>query len=85
MGGRSVTPKTPESIRRTAARECAEQLAVVVSECTWDAAMTWLQDRMSDAQFSHDELILVLASMTDHEQEYRALIAERKYPTVKPA
>ena len=80
-----MTAKTPERLRRDAARECAEQVAVIVSECTWDAAMVWLEGRMSDAQFSERELILVLASMTEPDKAYRAEIAARKYPIVKPA
>jgi hypothetical protein len=72
-----MTPKTPERLRRDAARECAEQLAVVVSDCTWDAAENWLRLQLVDAEFSARDLCLVLASMAPPDTAYKPLIAER--------
>ena len=72
-----MTAKTPERLRREAARECAEQLAVIVSECAWDAAEVWLRGRLSDAEFSAVELCLVLASMAPPDDAYKPVVAER--------
>jgi hypothetical protein len=80
-----VTAKTPERLRREAAHECAEQLAVVAAECTWDQAESWLRIHMTDARFDLIELALVLASMTESDKAYREEIAARNYPIVKPA
>lgn len=75
-----MTAKTPERLRRDAARECAEQLAVIVADCTWDAAETWLRGSLSDAEFSAVDLCLVLASMAPPDMAYRPVLAERFPP-----
>lgn len=78
-----MTAKTPERLRREAAHEAAEQLAVIVADCTWDAAETWLRGRLSDAEFSAVDLCLVLASMAPPDMAYRPVLAERFTPGSK--
>ena len=78
-----MTAKTNERLRREAARECAEQLAVIVADCTWDQAENWLRQQLVDAQFSARELCLVLASMTPPDFAYKPVVAERFNPGAK--
>jgi hypothetical protein len=57
--------------RMQAARDLADQLAVVVGECTHDQAATWLTNRMLDEQFELTDLVLVLASMVPTDPYFR--------------
>ena len=76
-----MTAKTPERLRREAARECAEQLAVIVrSGASYDTAKAWIHNRVFDAPFDVEDVALVAASMMPPDDAYKPVVAERFNP-----